>query len=151
MNPFIEKILGNVPEKKTDKPIQPSNKKYLYVIGKIHANWCGHCIALAPKWRKLMKLIKTKIPKTQLVISDIESETMDNALSILNQKYLSGSNQNVEIQGGYPTIFKIVNGKLHYYEGPREVEPMLKWAMKDKPKATKKNRSEKNKTRKMRN
>lgn len=58
MNPFIEKILGNVPEKKTDKPIQPSNNKYLYVIGKIHANWCGHCIALAPKWRKLMKLIK---------------------------------------------------------------------------------------------
>jgi thiol-disulfide isomerase/thioredoxin len=151
MNPFIEKILGNVPEKKTGKPIQANNNKDVFVIGKIHANWCGHCIALAPKWRKLMKIVKKKKPKTQLVISDIESETMDNALSILNQKYLSGSDQEVEIQGGYPTIFKIVNGKIHYYEGPREVEPMLKWAMKDKPRSTKKNRSAKNKTRKMRN
>jgi thiol-disulfide isomerase/thioredoxin len=151
MNPFIEKILGNLHENK--RHVQSINNKNVFIIGKIHASWCGHCIALAPKWKKLMKIVKTKIPKHNLVISDIESENMETGLSILNQKYLSNSNEKVALQAGYPTIFKIVNGTIHYYEGPREVEPMLQWAMKDKPRfgSTKKIRSAKNKTRKMRN
>lgn len=149
MNPFIEKILGNVPE----KPAKIQVVHNVYVIGKIYADWCGHCMALAPKWKKLLKLIRTKIPKNKLVISEIESEKVETGLSILNEKYLHDSDQKVAIQGGYPTIFKIVNGKIDYYDGPREVSPMFKWAMKNKPYFgnTKKNRSAKNKTRKMRN
>ena len=151
MNPFIEKILGNVPKTTQPKPVAHDDN--VYVIGKIYAKWCVHCKSLAPKWKNLVKIIRTKIPKNKLKISEIESKTLDAELSILNQKYLSNSHEKVEIQEGYPTIFKIVNGKIYYYDGPREESPMLKWAMKDKPYFgnTKKNRSAKNKTRKMRN
>ena len=57
MNPFIEKLLGNTqPEPKT----HTAPKKNIFVIGKIYANWCGHCTALAPKWNKLTKLLRKK-------------------------------------------------------------------------------------------
>lgn len=145
MNPFIEKLLGNAP-----KPaIAP--KKNVFVIGKIYADWCGHCTALAPKWKTLTKILRTKIPKRQLIISDIEADNVEGGLSTLNQQFLSDSDDKVAVQGGYPTIFKIVNNKIHYYEGPRDVAPMLKWALEGrKNKSTKMARTRKNKTRKNR-
>jgi thiol-disulfide isomerase/thioredoxin len=150
MNPFIDKLLGNVPSKPTTTIVP---KKNTFVIGKIYADWCGHCTALAPKWNKLTKLVRKKIPKRQLVISSIESENVETGLSTLNQAYLSNSDEKVAVQGGYPTIFKIVNNKIHYYEGPRELAPMLKWALQGVPRyqQSKKNgRTQKNKTRKNR-
>jgi len=145
MNPFIEKLLGNV-----QKPaIAP--KKNVFVIGKIYADWCGHCIALAPKWKTLMKILRTKIPKRQLIISDIEADNLEGGLSTLNQQFLLDSHDKVAVQGGYPTIFKIVNNKIHYYEGHRDVAPMLKWALEGrKNKSIKMKRTRKNKTRKNR-
>jgi thiol-disulfide isomerase/thioredoxin len=147
MNPFIEKLLGNVPS----KPPAIVPHKNTFVIGKIYANWCGHCTDLAPKWNKLTKILRKKIPKRQLIISSIESENVDNGLSTLNQTYLSNSDAKVAIQGGYPTIFKVVNNKIHYYEGPRELAPMLKWALQGRYQQSKKtHRTRKNKTRKNR-
>lgn len=121
MNPFIEKILGTE-AKKEAKPA--------FVIGKIHANWCGHCISLAPKWTILVRQLHKIVPKKHnLVIADIESETMDAGLAALNATHLPDSEKKVELNGGYPTIFKIMNKTITYYEGPREVKPMLKWAI----------------------
>uniref|UniRef100_A0A6C0D5L0 Thioredoxin domain-containing protein n=1 Tax=viral metagenome TaxID=1070528 RepID=A0A6C0D5L0_9ZZZZ len=151
MNPFIDKLLGNVPS--TPKPTAIVPHKNTFVIGKIYADWCGHCTALAPKWNKLTKLLRKKIPKRQLIISSIESENVDNGLSTLNQTYLSNSDEKVAVQGGYPTIFKVVNNTIYYYEGPRELAPMLKWALTGVPRyqQSKKNgRARKNKTRKNR-
>jgi len=150
MNPFIDKLLGNVPS--NQKPTIVPNKN-TFVIGKIYADWCGHCTALAPKWNKLTKLLRTKIPKRHLVISNIESENVENGLSTLNQQFLSNSDEKVAVQGGYPTIFKIVNNKIHYYEGPRELAPMLKWALHGVPRyqqSKKTGNTRKNKTRKNR-
>jgi thiol-disulfide isomerase/thioredoxin len=147
MNPFIDKLLGNVPSKPT--AIVPHNNTF--VIGKIYAEWCGHCTALAPKWNKLTKILRKKIPKRQLIISNIESENVETGLSTLNQSYLSNSDEKVAVQDGYPTIFKIVNNKIHYYEGPRELAPMLKWALQGRYQQSKKtHRTRKNKTRKNR-
>jgi len=149
MNPFIDKLLGNVPS----KPAAIVPHKNTFVIGKIYADWCGHCTALAPKWNKLTKILRKKIPKRQLVISSIESENVETGLSTLNQTYLSNSDAKVAVQDGYPTIFKIVNNKIHYYEGPRELAPMLKWALQGVPRyqqSKKPNRTRKNKTRKNR-
>ena len=152
MNPFIDKLLGNVPSDKKPTTIVPH--KNTFVIGKIYADWCGHCTALAPKWNKLTKILRTKIPKRQLIISSIESENVENGLSTLNQQFLSNSDEKVAVQGGYPTIFKIVSNKIHYYEGPRELGPMLKWALTGVPRyqqSKKTGRTRKNKTRKNRN
>jgi thiol-disulfide isomerase/thioredoxin len=124
MNPFIDKILGNEPE-----PTKISSKNE-FVVGKIYATWCGHCVALEPKWKKLTQQLRKNVPKKRnLVIAEIESENMDAGLAALNATHLPNSDKKVELNGGYPTIFKIMDGKVTYYEGPREVKPMLKWVL----------------------
>lgn len=123
MNPFLEKLLGNEPEE-PQHPKQHSPGDF--IVGKIYATWCGHCVALEPKWKKMTnQLHKQK----KVTIVEIESETMESDLAVLNNTHLPNSDQKVELNGGYPTIFKIVDGKISYYEGPREVNPMLKWAL----------------------
>ena len=68
--------------------------------------------------------------------------------------HLADPTEKVAVQGGYPTIFKIVNGVLSYYDGPREVDAMLAWSMqgvKSPPKTSKharKHKTRKNKTNK---
>ena len=130
MNPFIEKILGTEAKKEVTEAKKEAEAKPSFVIGKIYATWCGHCVALEPKWKKLVRQLHKIVPKKHnLVITDIESETMDAGLAALNATHLPNSDKKVELNGGYPTIFKITNGNITYYEGPREVKPMLKWAL----------------------
>lgn len=135
MNPFIDKILGNDPE-----PTKTSSTN-AFVVGKIYATWCGHCVALEPRWKKLTQQLRKNVPKKRnLVIAEIESENMDAGLAALNATHLPNSDKKVELNGGYPTIFKIMDGKVTYYEGPREVKPMVIWALDGlKSKYTKKN------------
>jgi thiol-disulfide isomerase/thioredoxin len=148
MNPFIDKLLGNVPSNENPGIVPKKNN---FVIGKIYATWCGHCTALAPKWNKLTKILRKKIPKRHLIISNIESENVETGLSTLNQTYLYNSDEKVSVQGGYPTLFKITNNTIHYYDGPREVAPMLKWALQGLPRyqqSKKQGRTQKKTTRK---
>lgn len=122
MNPFLEKLLGNEAQ-----PAQPTeHKSGDMVVGKIYATWCGHCVALEPKWKRMTNQLRKN---KNVVIAEIESETMESDLASLNNNHLPNSDHKVELNGGYPTIFKIVDGKVSYYEGPREVKPMLKWAL----------------------
>ena len=113
---------------------QVKNKEI--VIGKIYANWCGHCELLAPEWDKMKRSIKSKIKKgdskiKKVHIIDIEDAKIDNDLYLLNKKYLNNSTDKVELQGGYPTIFKIKENKVYYYGGERIAEEMEKWALYD--------------------
>ncbi len=127
MNPFIEKLLQTEEHK---APATQQASPNVFVVGKIYATWCGHCVALEPKWKKLTSQLRKMVPKKQhLVIAEIESENMDAGLVALNATHLLNSEKKVELNGGYPTIFKIINGNVTYYEGPREVKPMLKWAL----------------------
>ena len=157
MNPFLEQILAkvNAPADlpKADKPIAKAEKPN-FAMGKIYAEWCGHCTALAPKWKIVKNVVYKKMPKNRKpVIYEIESETMDAELAKINEN--RDSSQKVELQGGYPTIFKIVDGKLSYYEGPREVSPMVQWFLQGVSKKSKNGtkghkKSHKNRTRKNR-
>jgi len=69
--------------------------------------------------------------KSQPYVYEVEETYMDDKEDglVSLKPYLADQNENVELQGGYPTIFKIVNGKLSYYNGPREVGPIITWAM----------------------
>lgn len=102
------------------------------VLGKIYAEWCGHCKNLAPKW----DIIEEELPKrftakSKPLVYKVEESKMNDFETGLEtlKPYLANPSENVELQGGYPTIFKIVNGKLSYYDGPREVGPIITWAM----------------------
>jgi hypothetical protein len=97
----------------------------LITIGLIYANWCGHCQALKPEWKK-MKHSMMKSPKKHMYkfveIEDADKKK-DQRINALNAS-LKGQKVTAN---GYPTILKINGGKLDYYQGEREAAPLMKW------------------------
>ena len=89
------------------------------VVGKLYMNGCIHCDNLVEPWNQMKKKIGGKVE----VAKDIESAET-NELDKLNNKYKT----NVAMQGGYPTIYKIVGGKVEYYNGERTAPALIKWA-----------------------
>ena len=89
------------------------------IIGKVYADWCGHCQALKPKWEQLKQIL----PKGRVQTVEIE-ETETDKRAQFEKKHKKTINVS-----GYPTIFKIVNNKIEYYSGPREPEDMKRWVL----------------------
>ena len=89
------------------------------IIGKVYADWCGHCQTLKPKWEQLKEIL----PKGRVQTIEIE-ETETDKRAEFEKKYKKTINVR-----GYPTIFKIVNNKIEYYSGPREPEDMKRWVL----------------------
>jgi len=94
------------------------------VVGRIHANWCGHCKDLIPEWAKMKKQLG---PKKYKFVS-IEQSNEGPHLERL-KKYLGivEEEKKVKMKEGYPTIFKALNGRVEYYEGPRMAEKLVEW------------------------
>lgn len=91
-------------------------------ILKIYANWCGHCIRMAPEWEQMKSLMETRKNKPE--IFEIESQQLNKLEEFNNQR-----RTNVTYKG-FPTIVKVKNGAVSYYNGPRTSKEMFKWAMK---------------------
>jgi thiol-disulfide isomerase/thioredoxin len=89
------------------------------IIGKIYANWCGHCKTLKPQWNSMKKMIHNK----NIKFVEIE-EQQENKLNQFKNQYPS-----LQING-YPTIFKIYpNKKIEYYNENRMANDMKNWAL----------------------
>ena len=93
------------------------------VVGKIYSNGCGHCKTLEKPWDDLKRILKGG----NVMFKDIEASNMDKELVGLNNEYLNGKQQQVSLQQGFPTIYKIDKGIVSYYDGEREIEPMKKF------------------------
>jgi hypothetical protein len=65
--------------------------------------------------------------KYNVVFSDIEQSVEKINVDKINNKYLSNSTEKVSVQGGYPTLYKIVGGKLEYFGGARRADEMTNW------------------------
>jgi len=121
---------------KSTKPayLRIHSEKPTLVFGKIYADWCGHCQVLAPKWKIVAQTVWNRFSnKDKPHVFEIEESVMDDnveGLESVNNLYLANSSEKVEVQGGFPTIFKIVKGKVFYYNGPREIKPMMSWLFK---------------------
>ena len=111
-----------------------------FTIIKLYADWCGHCIRMAPEWERLTSKIEKKQNAPEIV--NIESKELYKLDEINNNL-----NKKVEVQG-YPTIAKIKNGKITYYSGPRVTNKMLKWIMPKSTKAKKTKKKQKSRRRK---
>ena len=97
----------------------------MFLLVKIHANWCPHCVNMRPEWSKLMNNINTKSYKPE--VFDIEEKQM-HKLDLLNKKY----NLRTPIQSnGYPTIVKVYRGKPDYFQGNRDSTSMMSWLYKN--------------------
>lgn len=94
------------------------------IVGKIYANWCGHCQHLKPEWSKMKKLIKM-LEKKGFIIQYVEIEESEtNKMDHFKTKFPDLS------VNGYPTIFKNTNGnKLEYYGGDRSASKMKEWVL----------------------
>jgi thiol-disulfide isomerase/thioredoxin len=147
--PKHKKTKKNKKSNKTTRKTQPSQigentaKNHL-IVGKIYADWCGHCEDLKPKWETMENDIITNYappgyvkPTNEEPISfvfgnnafkiyKINEQNKDGPISTINSNYLVNSNQKLQASG-YPTIFKICDNQLEYYQGEREPEPMKQW------------------------
>jgi thiol-disulfide isomerase/thioredoxin len=110
--------------------------KNTLIIGKIYADWCGHCIALVPEWKKMKQMIHHKrFDDTNVIFKDM-GDTKENKkrgimVDSLIEKFNKQNRANqepIKVDGGFPTIFKIYNGKLEYYKGARDAKSMFQWA-----------------------
>jgi thiol-disulfide isomerase/thioredoxin len=126
------------------------SEKPKIIIGLIHANWCGHCQALKPVWQEMKQDLNDDFDIQEIEDSDKNKEEKK---SKLNEKIKGGK----EIQAnGFPTIFKIVDGEIQYFEGDRTKEKLVSWAKggnmtggkKSKKRKTTKRKSNKRKSRK---
>jgi len=94
------------------------------VVGKLHMIGCGHCDELVEPWNQMKENVEKKV----MVAGDIEAAE-NHKLYELNKQYGS----KVEVQGGYPTIYKIKRGgKVEYYNGERTVSKLIGWALQGK-------------------
>uniref|UniRef100_A0A6C0JRF9 Thioredoxin domain-containing protein n=1 Tax=viral metagenome TaxID=1070528 RepID=A0A6C0JRF9_9ZZZZ len=118
MNRNTRKITTNKTEKK---------KPQIVTIGLIYANWCGHCQSLKPEWKKMKyNLMKTPTFKRgyyKFIEIEDSDKSKDLKINSINT-HLTGEKLSAN---GYPTIFKIHGGKLHYYNGNRTAIELQNW------------------------
>lgn len=103
------------------KPAETNDS--VIIIGKIYAEWCGHCQNLKPIWENIKNELETN---PQIVFEEIEDVDIPKKLDILNKKYLPHSADKITADG-YPTIFKIQKGGISYYTGNREQSLIHNW------------------------
>lgn len=95
------------------------------VVRLIYMETCVFCKAMEHDWTALTTDIKIK-HSNDVNIARIEASNQTPELESLSQEHLNGESINVN---GYPTIFKIEDGKIHYYNGARKRHQMLKWIL----------------------
>lgn len=119
----------------------PNKPKQKLMVGKIFADWCGHCVALKKEWEKMKRYIKLNMGRKFknveiefIEIGDTEAnkkagKTVDGMIGEFNNTHMSASSDKLALDGGYPTVFKYCNGKLEYYKGERSADALYKWSM----------------------
>lgn len=95
------------------------------VIGKVYADWCGHCKTLIPEWKIMKANIQNKFPD-KYIFSEIEDKHSANGVEKINKMFVIGTNPKLTVNG-FPTVYKILNGRVEYYSGARQAPDMEKW------------------------
>jgi thiol-disulfide isomerase/thioredoxin len=111
--------------KKTPKSKTSKAKKSLPVqeetVVLIYANWCPHCQSMKPEWNEMKNLLGPMVETIEIEDSDFDK---DNKLRNIENLKLNGDKIDVN---GYPTMFKIKNGRAEYYGGTRTATEMYNW------------------------
>ena len=102
------------------------HRKNVKIYGHVFSEMCIHCKNMANDWAALITRMKTT--HEHVVLKDI-GENHEAEMQSLNQEL------NIDLKSaGYPTIFRILEGKkgkqqyvLEYHSGERTVGSMMKW------------------------
>jgi len=104
----------------------PATKSQEYpdkiVVGKIYANWCGHCESMKDAWEEL----KGKLDEKIYFVLETEETELPSHLDEINDAYLKNSTEKLAANG-YPTIYRIEKHMLKYYDGDRTTDAMYDW------------------------
>jgi thiol-disulfide isomerase/thioredoxin len=96
------------------------NKKSV-LVGKIYANWCPHCITLAPIWKNIVK---------DPALKHINFVAFEESEKDKLEKFKGQSIHHLKLTyAGFPTMFKYYNNKFTYYNGPQNKELIKKWIL----------------------
>jgi thiol-disulfide isomerase/thioredoxin len=113
--------------RKTQKNKTQKNHRGIVTVGLIYANWCGHCQALKPEWKKmkynLMKTPSYKVGNYKFMEIEDLDKNKDSKINAINSRL---HEEKLEANG-YPTIFKIHGGKLNYFQGGRTANELKDW------------------------
>lgn len=110
LNNVMEKE-NNQPEKKPQQQVSPNT----IGIGKIYSDGCGYCIALKPIWKKMKDLIGNQ-SNVEYIELEANSVDYDSRKAEIERKF--GLKQPISVSG-YPTIFRIKNGEVKYFDKDR--------------------------------
>ncbi len=140
MQQLPEEILDETATISTLGGTKKKTKKNILHVGKIYADWCGHCQSLQPEWAKMKNDMKLAMGRSLqnihiefVEIGDTPKNkakglTVEGMITKYNGKHLPNSVEKVK-SDGYPTLFKVLNGKLEYYTGNRDASSMYTWYM----------------------
>jgi hypothetical protein len=147
-----------------------SYAKQHLIVGKLYSNACIYCMMMSEEWDKMIsnivKDMKLKLETDKhdhlsryakyiskdgskvVEIIEVESTNMENEADYINNNYLKHGE--LDTHGGVPTLFRINNGDLSYYNnGNRTAGEMGKFYYEKKNKVMKTRRKyRKNKTKK---
>ena len=108
-----------------EEPLEGGTEKPDWVVGRIYADWCGHCVNMKEDWVK----IKKEMENGKVKFLDIEEKEKDTEIPNMNKKYFD--REELVKSSGYPTIFmfqvKNPKGTLQYYTGGRTYDLMKGW------------------------
>lgn len=88
----------------------------------VYADWCPHCRTMKPEWNEMKNRLGANIETIEIEDSDFDK---DDKIRDIQDRELNG--EQLEIFG-YPTMFKIQNGRADYYGGNRTADAMTEWA-----------------------
>ena len=107
-----------------------------WIVGKVFAEWCGHCITMKGEWEKLKSVMK-KEKGGAVEFIEIEDVEMKDRLHEMNQTYFQKGNEKVS-STGFPTVFmfQVANPAktLDYFVPPskeRTMSDMKTWIKKN--------------------
>ena len=96
------------------------------VIGLVYANWCGHCQALKNDEMSPWQQLHSRLNGPEYEYAEIDADNnRDQDILEVNQR-LNPNSQPLKADG-YPTIFRIKNGNLDYYNGERSAPELIRW------------------------
>ena len=117
--------MNNKYNRRRSRSVRPSDKQPTNCVGgRIYWKKCYHCIVMAKDWKELLADLKDN--SSIKMQDDIEAANEIDGINKINKKYLKNSDTKLS-SSGYPTIYKIQNGHVSYYEGPRDKQSMKTW------------------------
>ena len=130
---------GSKKESKKDytKKARKFPKKKI-IIGKIYADWCGHCTVLKPEWEKMKTKIKSNMGRTLKNVefdivemgdtseNQMRNITVQQLMDDFNKKHFPKGDKQV-VSDGFPTMFRICKKRIEYYTGEKDATELYNW------------------------